>query len=165
MKLKSLSLIAGAVALTLTTTSFAVNAQTLTNSHLLLAQEQGPRVGKKGRWSELGLTDAQKTQIQQIQRNTRSQIEGVLTQEQKDQLRTASEARRAQRQAGQPGQRLGRQGKNFASLNLTADQKSRIQAIRETSKRQIEAVLTPEQRTKLQQFRQDAQQRRQQRNR
>jgi Spy/CpxP family protein refolding chaperone len=164
MKFKSLSLIASAVALTLTTTSFAVKAQTSSASPLLLAQakEQSPRQGKKGAWSELGLTEAQQTRLRQIQQNTRTQIEGVLTQEQKDQLRTAAEARRAQRQAGQPGQRQGRGGKGFAGLNLTEDQKSRIQAIKESSKQQMDAVLTPEQRTKLQQIRQSWQQRRQQ---
>ncbi|MBD2436683.1 Spy/CpxP family protein refolding chaperone [Nostoc sp. FACHB-110] len=173
MKLKSLSLIAGAVALTLTTTSFAVKAQTLSNSHLLLAQnqEQGKRwEGKKGPWAELGLTDAQKTRIQEIQRNTRSQLEGVLTQEQKDQLKAAFEARRAQRQANQgqqrqPGERTGRPGKDFAGLNLTEAQKTQIRQIRESSKQQIEAVLTSEQKAKLQQLRQNAQQRRQQRDR
>lgn len=164
MKFKSLSLIAGAVALTLTTTSFAVKAQTSSASPLLLAQaqEQGPRQGKKGAWSELGLTQAQQTRLREIRQNTRTQIEGVLTQEQKDQLRTAAEARRAQRQAGQPGQRQGRGGKGFAGLNLTEDQKNRIQAIKESSKQQMDAVLTPEQRTKLQQIRQTWQQRRQQ---
>lgn len=167
MKLKSLSLIAGAVALTLTTTSFAVKAQTSSASPLLLAQaqQQGPRQGKKAFWSELGLTQAQQTRLREIRQNTRTQIEGVLTQEQKDQLRAAAEARRTQRQAGQPGQRLGRQGRGFASLNLTEDQKNRIRAIKESSKQQMEAVLTSEQRTKIQQFRQNMQQRRQQRDR
>jgi periplasmic protein CpxP/Spy len=162
MKLKSLSLIASAVALTLTTTSFAVKAQTSSASPLLLAQaqEQGPRQGKKAFWSELGLTEAQQTRLKEIRRNTRTQIEGVLTQEQKNQLQAAVEARGGQ--AGQPGQRLGRGGKGFANLNLTEDQKSRIQAIKESSKQQMDAVLTPEQRTKLQQFRQNMQQRRQQ---
>jgi Spy/CpxP family protein refolding chaperone len=164
MKFKSLSLIAGAVALTLTTTSFAVKAQKASASPLLLAQaqEQAPRQGKKGAWAELGLTEAQQTRLREIRRNTRTQIEGVLTQEQKDQLRTAAQARRAQRQAGQPGQRLGRGGKGFGNLNLTEDQKNRIQAIKESAKQQMDAVLTPEQRAKIQQFRQNWQQRRQQ---
>ncbi|MBU7583590.1 MAG: P pilus assembly/Cpx signaling pathway, periplasmic inhibitor/zinc-resistance associated protein [Nostoc sp. TH1S01] len=165
MKLKSLSLIAGAIALTLTTTSLAMKAQALSHSPLLVAQagEQGPRQGKKGPWAELGLSEAQKSQIEQIQRNTRTQIENVFTPEQKAKIKAAIEARRAERQAN-PGQRLGRRGgKDFADLNLTEAQKAQIRQIRESSKQQIEAVLTPEQKTKLQQLHQNRQQRREQR--
>ncbi|AFY44150.1 Spy/CpxP family protein refolding chaperone [Nostoc sp. PCC 7107] len=171
MKLKSLSLIAGAIALTLTTTSLAAKAQGLSHSPLLVAQAQkeGQWQGKKGPWAELGLSDAQKTQIQQIQRNTRSQMENVLTPEQKAKLKASFEARSAERQANQgqprqPGQRAGRRGgKGFAELNLTEAQKTQMRQIRESSKQQIEAVLTPEQRTKLQQLRQNGKERRQQR--
>lgn len=156
MKLKALSLLAGAIALTLTATPLAVKAQTQSSSPLVVAQAK-----EKGPWQSLGLTDAQKNQIQQIRRNTRTQIEGVLTQEQKDKLRAAYEARQAQRQAGQ----RPRMGKNFAELNLTEAQKTRIRQISESSKRQIEAVLTPEQQEKIRQFRENARQRRQQRDR
>ncbi|MBD2596362.1 P pilus assembly/Cpx signaling pathway, periplasmic inhibitor/zinc-resistance associated protein [Nostoc spongiaeforme FACHB-130] len=165
MKLKSLSFIAGAIALTLTTTSLAVKAQAFSHSPLLVAQAegQGRWQGKKGPWAELGLTDAQKSQIEQIQRNTRTQIENVFTPEQKAKIKAAMEARRAERQAN-PGQRVGRRGgKDFADLNLTEAQKTQIRQIRESSKQQIEAVLTPEQKTKLQQLRQNGKERRQQR--
>ena len=106
MKLKALSLIAGAIALTLTATSFAVQAQTASSSPLLVAQTPKKQ---RGPWKNLNLTDAQKAQIQQIERNTRAQIEAVFTPEQKEKLRAAFEARRAQREAGQrpTGQRQG----------------------------------------------------------
>ncbi|QSJ16579.1 P pilus assembly/Cpx signaling pathway, periplasmic inhibitor/zinc-resistance associated protein [Nostoc sp. UHCC 0702] len=161
MKLKALSLIAGAIALTLTTTSFVVQAQTASSSPLLLAQT--PKK-ERGPWKNLNLTDAQKAQIQQIKRNTRAQIEAVFTPEQKEKLRAAFEARRAQREAGQrpTGQRQ-RSGKNFAELNLTQAQKDQIRQIREASKQQIEAVLTPEQQAQLKQFQENARQRREQR--
>ncbi|MBX9259316.1 P pilus assembly/Cpx signaling pathway, periplasmic inhibitor/zinc-resistance associated protein [Desmonostoc muscorum CCALA 125] len=165
MKLKTLSLIAGAIALSLTATSFAVVAQTASPSPLLLAQTpQKP----KGPWAELGLSDAQKSQIQAIRRDSRAKYEAVFTPEQKAKLEAAKKARQAQRQAGQEGQRQPgqRRGgwKNFADLNLTEAQKTQMRQIRESEKQQIQAVLTPEQRQKLEQFQQNMKQRRQQRN-
>ncbi|MBH8562352.1 P pilus assembly/Cpx signaling pathway, periplasmic inhibitor/zinc-resistance associated protein [Nostoc sp. CENA67] len=161
MKLKVLSLIAGAIALTLTATSFVVQAQTASSSPLLVAQTAKKQ---RGPWKNLDLTDAQKAQIQQIRRNTRAQIEAVFTPEQKEKLKAAFEARRAQRQAGQrpTGQRQG-PWKNFAELNLTQAQKDQIRQIRESSRQQIQAVLTPEQQAKLKQFQENARQRHQQR--
>ncbi|HYX14083.1 MAG TPA: P pilus assembly/Cpx signaling pathway, periplasmic inhibitor/zinc-resistance associated protein [Nostoc sp.] len=163
MKLKALSLLAGAIALTLTATSFAVNAQTASPSPVLLAQTPQK---EKGPWKELGLTDAQKTQIQAIKRDSRTKMEAVFTPEQKAKLEAAKQARQAQRQAGQdqrqPGQRQGKRG--YADLNLTEAQKTQIRQIRESEKQQIQAVLTPEQRQKIEQFRQNAPSRRQQGN-
>ncbi|MCF2151235.1 P pilus assembly/Cpx signaling pathway, periplasmic inhibitor/zinc-resistance associated protein [Desmonostoc muscorum LEGE 12446] len=164
MKLKTLSLIAGAIALSLTATSFAVVAQTASPSPLLLAQTpQKP----KGPWAELGLSDAQKSQIQAIRRDSRAKYEAVFTPEQKAKLETARQARQTQRQAGQgqqqPGQSRG-VWKKFADLNLTEAQKTQMRQIRESEKQQIQAVLTPEQRQKLEQFQQNMKQRRQQRN-
>ncbi|WP_375506185.1 Spy/CpxP family protein refolding chaperone [uncultured Nostoc sp.] len=158
MKLKVLSLVAGAIALTLTATSFAVNAQTASPSPVLLAQTPQK---ERGPWKELGLTDAQKTQIQAIKRDSRTKLEAVFTPEQKAKLEAAKQARQAQRQAGQ-GQRRGKGG--YADLNLTEAQKTQIRQIRESEKQQIQAVLTPEQRQKIEQFRQNAPSRRQQGN-
>jgi Spy/CpxP family protein refolding chaperone len=99
--------------------------------------------------------------------NSRTQVEAVFTPEQKAKLEAARQARQAQRQQGQrqQGQRpqAGRRGKVFADLNLTQDQKTRIQSIRQSSKQQIEAVLTPEQRAKLQELKANGRQRWQQR--
>jgi protein CpxP len=172
MKLKALSLVAGAftkcapcaLALTLSATSFAVNAQTASPSPVLLAQTPQK---ERGPWKELGLTDAQKTQIQAIKRDSRTKMEAVFTPEQKAKLDAAKQARQAQRQAGQgqrqPGQQ--RRGKGgYADLNLSEAQKTQLRQIRESEKQQIQAVLTPEQRQKLEQFRQNAPSRRQQGN-
>jgi Spy/CpxP family protein refolding chaperone len=164
MKLKTLSLIAGAIALTLTATSFAVQAGTASSSPLLLAQTQTPKKERKGPWQSLGLTDAQKAQIQQIQRDSHTQIEAVFTPEQKAKIKAAMEARRAQRQASERPQRGQGERKNFfADLNLSQAQKDQIRQIRESSKKQMEAVLTPEQQAKLKQFYENARQRYQQR--
>ncbi|MEH1791128.1 MULTISPECIES: Spy/CpxP family protein refolding chaperone [unclassified Nostoc] len=170
MKLKVLSLVAGAIALTLTATSFAVDAQTASPSPLLLAQTPQK---ERGPWKDLNLTDAQKTQIQTIRRDSRTKFEAVLTPEQKAKLEAAKQAHQAERQArkaqgqtgqGQPGQHHGRKKGNFADLNLSEAQKTQMRQIRESEKQQIQAVLTPEQRQKIEQFRQNAPSRRQQSN-
>ncbi|MEH2283237.1 MAG: P pilus assembly/Cpx signaling pathway, periplasmic inhibitor/zinc-resistance associated protein [Nostoc sp.] len=172
MKLKALSLVAGAIALTLTATSFAVHAQTASPSPVLLAQTPQK---ERGTWKELGLTDAQKTQIQTIRRDSRTKFEAVLTPEQKAKLEAAKQAHRAEWQARkaqgqtgqgqrQPGEHHGRKKGDFADLNLSESQKTQIRQIRESEKQQIQAVFTPEQRQKLEQFRQNAPSRRQQGN-
>ncbi|MEH2193342.1 MAG: P pilus assembly/Cpx signaling pathway, periplasmic inhibitor/zinc-resistance associated protein [Nostoc sp.] len=170
MKLKVLSLVAGAIALTLTATSFAVTAQTASPSPLLLAQTPQK---ERGPWKDLNLTDAQKTQIQAIRRDSRTKFETVLTPEQKAKLEATKQARRAEWQArkaqGQTGQGQRQAGErqhkgHFAELNLTEAQKTQMREIKESEKQQIQAVLTPEQRQKLEQFRQNAPSRRQQGN-
>jgi Spy/CpxP family protein refolding chaperone len=149
MKLKTLSFIAGAIALTLTAAPFAVQAQTASTSPLIVAEG-----AKKGPWQNLNLSDAQKTRIREIRRDTRTKIEGILTPEQKAKLQAES-------QNGQRGQRRG-PGKDFRALNLSTEQKAQIRQIMQSSKQQIDEVLTPEQRQQIQQARQDRANRRQQ---
>ena len=103
---------------------------------------------------KLNLTADQKAQLKQIHESTRSQIESVLTQTQRDQLAAAKQ----QRQQEQPGQRGQKAHGIWASLNLTADQKAQIKTIRQNAKQQMDAVLTPEQRQQQQQQRQQWQQ-------
>ncbi|MEH2159977.1 MAG: P pilus assembly/Cpx signaling pathway, periplasmic inhibitor/zinc-resistance associated protein [Nostoc sp.] len=172
MKFKILSLVAGALALTLSSSSFAVNAQTASASPMLLAQTPHK---ERGDWKNLGLTDAQKSQIQAIRRDSRTKMSAVFTPEQKAKLEAAKLAHRAEWQArkaqgqtglglGQPGQHHGRRKGGFGDLNLTVAQKTEIRQIRESEKQQIQAVLTPEQRQKIEQFRQNAPERGQQGN-
>ncbi|MBD2504391.1 Spy/CpxP family protein refolding chaperone [Anabaena azotica] len=157
MQLKPLSLLVGALALTVSATPFAVHAQTNSASAQVVAQ-----AGKKGPWESLGLSNEQKTRIQQIMSNSRTQVEAVFTPEQKAKLQAARQARQAQRQQNQlPQADEGR--KIMADLNLTDSQKTRIRSIRESTKQQIEAILTPQQRTKLQELEANARQRWQQR--
>jgi periplasmic protein CpxP/Spy len=160
MQLKSLSLLAGAIALTLTATvaPFAVQAQTAFSSPFQVAQ-----AAKKGPWESLGLSEDQKARIKQIQSNARAQMENVFTPEQKAKLEAARQARRAQRQPGERPEAGQRRGKKMADLNLTDDQKARMRTIRENTKQQIEAVLTTEQRAKLQEMKATRGQRWQQR--
>jgi periplasmic protein CpxP/Spy len=123
----------------------------------------------------LNLTSEQQAQMDEIHQNERSQIDDILTTEQKAQLETARENHQRSRQSesgerpegqpeGQPGERPeGRRGggRGFEALNLTADQRTQIEAVRSTAREQMDAVLTPEQRQQLEQHRQEHEQRRQ----
>ncbi|MCY7273594.1 MAG: Spy/CpxP family protein refolding chaperone, partial [Phormidesmis sp. CAN_BIN44] len=89
--------------------------------------------------NRLNLTDDQKARLKTIRDNTRQQIEGILTPEQ-----------RAKLQADR-GQGMKR-GQGWKSLNLTDDQKAKLKAIRQASRTQMDSVLTPEQRSQMQQY-------------
>jgi Spy/CpxP family protein refolding chaperone len=114
------------------------------------------------------LTPEQKVKMKEIGRSTRAQIEAVLTPEQKTKLQAAMAERKAQRQAqrqqgqGERQERRGKKGDIFASLNLTETQKNQIKQIRESSKQQMQAVLTPEQQAQMKQMRENMRSRRQQ---
>ena len=100
----------------------------------------------------LNLTAEQQAQIEQIREDKRSQIDAMLTAEQKAQLQQAQEnwgTPRAGENRGMP--RL------FASLNLTDEQRSQIEAVMRSSKEEMNAILTPEQRQQLQEHRQQHQ--------
>ncbi|MEH2058568.1 MAG: P pilus assembly/Cpx signaling pathway, periplasmic inhibitor/zinc-resistance associated protein [Nostoc sp.] len=165
MKLKVLSLVAGAIALTLTATSFAVHAQTASPSPVLLAQAP-----QKGHWKDLNLSSLQKSQIKTIHQNTWQEIEDkVFTPAQKAQFEEAKQAHKAEWQArkaqGQTGQQQTgehrhhrRGGGIFAKLNLTQAQKDQIKEIRQSERQQIKAVLTPAQQQQIQQWHQNRQQ-------
>lgn len=167
MKLKTLSLVAGAIALTLSATPFAVKAQPGFSANKLVAQAQNtqtPKARKNAIWEQLGLTDSQKSQIEAIRRDTRTQMEAVLTQEQKNQIQAQLQARQAQRGQRQAGQQPSqRPKKGFGALNLTDAQKTQMKQIMQSSQQKIQEVLTPEQRTKLQELRETARSRWQQR--
>ena len=97
----------------------------------------------------LNLTAEQQAQIEQIREDKRSQIDAILTAEQKAQLQQAQENRgtpRARENRGMP--------RPFASLNLTDEQRSQIEAVMRSSKEEMDAILTPEQRQQLQEHKQ-----------
>ena len=137
MQLKFMPILVGAIALAIATTDLAVKAEPAFTSGILLAQAEEPHG-----FHRLGLTEEQKAKIASIRQNSRSQIEAVLTPQQREQLKTArQDTRQNRRQA-------------FTALNLTPEQKTQMRQIRQSAKSQFEAVLTPEQREKLQQSRQ-----------
>lgn len=145
MQLKFIPILAGAIALTLTTGGFAVQAAPA-HSPSLQAQAKEPRGLER-----LGLTEEQKAKMTEIRSNTRSQIEAVLTPAQKEQLQTAMQSGQKRRET-------------MAALNLTPEQQNQMRQIRESAKSQFEAVLTPEQRQQLEQLHQNKRMNRQQNN-
>ncbi|BAZ33120.1 hypothetical protein NIES4074_56300 [Cylindrospermum sp. NIES-4074] len=146
MKLKTLSLAAGVLALTLTTTTFAAQAQTRRPSVQQIAQNSGQELLQK-----LALTNAQKTKIQTINRKAGGQIIKVLTPAQQTKLKNAIQSGQSQSQA-------------FASLNLTNQQKSQIQQIVLSSRKEIQGILTPKQLQQIKQFEENVRLRRSQGN-
>lgn len=80
------------------------------------------------------LTPAQKAQMEQIQANTKSKIEAVLTREQRQSMQSIQATRQ--------------------NMQLSADQKQKLRQSWQESRQQMKAILTPEQQQQLQQKRQ-----------
>lgn len=102
----------------------------------------------------LNLTSDQQTQMDQIREDTRSQIEAILTPDQRAQLQRERDNRDAPRPNADRGMH-----RLFDTLNLTDDQRSQIETVIRSSKARMDAILTPEQRQQLQQHRQQHEQR------
>ncbi|NMG11454.1 P pilus assembly/Cpx signaling pathway, periplasmic inhibitor/zinc-resistance associated protein [Brasilonema sp. UFV-L1] len=147
MQLKNLSLICGALALSLTATCFAVKVEANSSLPSVIAQSQD----KKGPFQHLKLTDEQKAKIKEIRRGTRTEVDKILTQQQREQLKTAL-------QNPQEGRRV------FDSLNLSDEQKNQLRQVMQSQKTQIDALLSAEQKEELQKYREQMRARRQQRN-
>ncbi|MEM6754583.1 MAG: hypothetical protein AAF630_16625 [Cyanobacteria bacterium P01_C01_bin.38] len=73
------------------------------------------------------LTQAQRTQIEQVKNNARSQVEAVLTPQQQDEWKSAVEDGQKMRSA-------------VASLNLSQEQQTQINEIMTVSKEQKRAI-------------------------
>jgi protein CpxP len=158
MKLKTLSLLIATLALTLTATPFAVQAQQNAPTN-----KPAQEMWQKGSFQRLNLTPEQKVKMQEIGRNTRTQIEAVLTSEQKAKLKAAMADAKAERQQGQRQSRMKAKRDVFASLNLTEAQKDQMKQIKQSSRQQMQALLTPEQKAQMKQFQEEMRSSRQQR--
>jgi len=104
-----------------------------------------PTVQMERGWAKLNLTDDQKAQLKTIKESTRAAIDQVLTDDQKQQLQQMKAQAQTLRQQGQKPQ------KGMFSLKLTDDQKAKIQEIHRSARKQMEAVLTPDQLKQLHQ--------------
>ncbi len=154
MKVKLIPLLAGLITLSAVATPLLVKAQ----DEAPIQPTQTTHQHRQGKWDKLNLTDAQKQQLRQIEKDTHDQIQGVLTSEQQAQLKAA----RQNHQHHQPGQaHQGRQNV-MASLNLSEAQKAKIKEIRQAQKARMDAVFTAEQKQQMQQMRQQWQQKHQQ---
>ena len=116
------------------TISFGILAATLLTTPLALMKAANA-VGGDGRgakFEQLDLTEAQTSQIEAIRTETRSQVETVLTPEQRTTLENTE------------SERGGLRG-----LDLTDEQRSQIRTLEEGSREQMNAILTDEQRQTL----------------
>ena len=138
MKFKNLSLVAGAIALSLMVVPSGVKAETIKLAPIQLAQNPPARPPAQG---GIQLSPKQQSQIEQIRGNVRKQIEGVLTKDQRTQVKTAMEAGKPPREA-------------FAALSFTPQQKNQLQQIMISSQQQMEGVLTNDQKAELVKLRQ-----------
>jgi Spy/CpxP family protein refolding chaperone len=133
MKVKFSFLLPGAIATLLITGSPLFNLAPVT------AKEATPTMQPQkpgGMATKLNLSKDQEAKIKTIRQTVWKQIDGVLTQEQRDKYKLA-------RKTMKPRQAL-------QSLNLTKEQKVKIKGFLESGKKQISNVLTTEQREMLQ---------------
>ncbi len=139
MKIKFLSLVAGVSALILSLTPMAASAR-----------------GFRNGFSELNLTPQQEAQIEQIRENAQSQMQNLLTPEQRQQFETMRQQgwQKGQGQPGGQGQQVGQgrqRGQGMGRMNLSAEQREQMRSLRESTHQQIRNILTPEQQEQLRQ--------------
>ncbi|NEU71029.1 hypothetical protein PI95_000165 [Hassallia byssoidea VB512170] len=140
MKFKNLSLIAGAIALSLTAVPFSVKAETTKSAPIQLAQNP-PAKPPAERGIQIQLTPQQQTEFRKIDNGIRDQVQKVMTPQQLQQIKTAMESGKSGREA-------------FAAVNFSPEQQAQLQKIFITSQQQKEALLTADQKAQLARFRQ-----------
>lgn len=133
MKLKLVPALAGALAFAVIAAPLAVKAQPGQSN-----QPVQPQVPNQPKPIGVELTQQQKTQMNEIRRDTRARIEKLLTPQQQEQFKTALQSR----QGGQAA---------FAAMKLSPEQQNQLQGILQSAQARAEAILTPEQRQQLQQ--------------
>lgn len=139
MKFKSLSILAGAIALSLTAIPFSANAKPV--QQLAQAQQQ-PGIAPP---LQIQLTQKQQEQARVISSDAQKQIEAVLTPQQRERLRKSVQARRKPAEIAR-------------DLQLTQDQGRRLQQIYAGSQKKFfETVLTPQQQNQIRQYYQNRQ--------
>ena len=134
MKLKKLSLFAGAIAIAFSITPLAANAQVNSNApqRVSQAKPQSP--------PDLKLSQKQIGEINEIRSDTRTKIQNVLTPKQREKIKTDLEAGKNARQV-------------FASIQFSQQQQNELKNIMETSQRQMEGVLNATQKKTLNEWR------------
>lgn len=144
MKLKKLSLLAGAIAIAFSITPLAANAQVKPN-----APQQGAPQVRPPSASELKLSQQQMTQINKILSDRSRQMQATLTADQRKKIQTDLQAGK------NPQQVLG-------EIKFSKEQENQLRGIMVNSQKQIEALLTADQKKKIEQWRAKQQQQQQQ---
>jgi Spy/CpxP family protein refolding chaperone len=106
-----------------------------------LAEIKTQRQANKPNKAAWNLTPDQKAKLKAIRQVNMEQMKAILTPEQQAQLRQGSGKKPGGEHFGGRGGHMGRLGK----LNLTAEQKSKMEQLRATTRTQMDAVFTPEQ--------------------
>ncbi len=104
-----------------------------------LAEIKAQRQANKPNKAAWNLTPEQKAKLKAIRQANMEQMKAILTPEQQAQLGGDKK---------HDGEHFGRQGHmgRLDKLNLTADQKTKLEQLRATARTQMDAVFTPEQR-------------------
>jgi periplasmic protein CpxP/Spy len=102
------------------------------------AQRQANKPGKAG-WN---LTADQKTKLKAIRQAKMEQMKVILTPEQQAQLRQSGDKKRNGGHFGRSGGHMAR----FDKLNLTTEQKTKLDQLQATTRTQMDEVFTSEQR-------------------
>ena len=87
-------------------------------------------------YKELNLTPTQQAQEAQIKADAKTQLERIITPQQKQAYKDAIAAKKTKKEAK-------------AAMNISADQKAQMKAIMKASQEKFVAILTPEQKAKL----------------
>ena len=155
---------------------FAFTSKAIANQFSIVAQNSAPPIEQREGWEGrrgskferlTGLTDAQKTQLRQIQSATHQQIDAIPTSEQKAQMQAIrtdaktkmdavlTEQQRQQLQQTSPSNR--RKGPGFARLSgLTDAQKTQLRQIHSATHQQMDNILTSAQKAQIQAIRTEA---------
>lgn len=98
---------------------------------------------QQGMLPDLNLSAEQKVQRREIFRTARDQMKAVLTSEQQQKFRDLVRSHWLNGQMGELSPELQQR------LNLTEDQKTQLNQLRQSARTQVETILTPEQRQQL----------------
>ncbi|MFN6567662.1 Spy/CpxP family protein refolding chaperone [Dendronalium sp. ChiSLP03b] len=104
-------------------------------------QLSSPTGASPGKRSDINLTDNQKAQMKQIREQTQAKILAMLSAEQQEKFKAANKDGR------------GSPLRSLRSLDLSADQKQKVQELLSAQRQQMQAILTPEQQAKMKRHR------------
>jgi periplasmic protein CpxP/Spy len=107
-----------------------------------LAQIRAEHQANKPNKAAWNLTADQKTKLKAIRQTSMEQMKAILTPEQQAQLRQSGD----KKPDGEHFGRLGGHMARFDKLNLTAEQKTKLEQLLATTRTQMDTVFTPEQR-------------------
>jgi Spy/CpxP family protein refolding chaperone len=107
-----------------------------------LVEIKAQRQANKPNKAAWNLTPDQKVKVKAIRQANMEQIKAILTPEQQAQLRQGGDQKHDGVHFGRWGGHMGR----LEKLNLTTEQKAKLEQLRANTRTQMDAVFTPEQR-------------------